>query len=272
MAVRIISAVVGFFILLAFVLIGGLPVEIGAAGLSLIGMYELYTAVSKKLKPVHFVGFAAEIYYVFGFHYAKLCEHTELNLLLIIAAVMLTLVFLVAMHESTNIHDVSITWFGFLYVGVLMYCLALLYKVDRALVWLPLLCAWGSDTFAYFIGINFGKHKMAPVLSPKKSIEGAVGGVVGAGVLVALYCAVFVAMGSDKSLFVLVPIGMVAAAFSQIGDLAASAIKRQTDIKDYGNIMPGHGGILDRFDSVLFTAPTIYILFSVFAKYSGFTR
>lgn len=268
MAVRIISAVVGFFILLFFVFIGGLPVEIGAAGVSLIGMFELYRAVSKKIKPVHFVGFAAELYYVFGFHYAKLSS-AGINLIVIMAAVMLTLVFLVAMHESTNIHDVSITWFGFLYVGVLMYCLALLYKVDRALVWLPLLCAWGSDTFAYFIGINFGKHKMAPVLSPKKSVEGAVGGVVGAGVLVALYCAVFVAMGSDKSLFVLVPIGMVAAAFSQIGDLAASAIKRQTDIKDYGNIMPGHGGILDRFDSVLFTAPTIYILFSVFVGLKG---
>ena len=131
MAVRIISAVVGFFILLAFVLIGGLPVEIGAAGLSLIGMYELYTAVSKKLKPVHFVGFAAEIYYVFGYHYAGL-HSAAINLPVIMAAVMLTLVFLVAMHESTDINDVSITWFGFLYVGVLMYCLVLLYKVDKA--------------------------------------------------------------------------------------------------------------------------------------------
>ncbi|MBQ6553736.1 MAG: phosphatidate cytidylyltransferase [Firmicutes bacterium] len=270
MAVRIISAVVGFFILLAFVLIGGLPVEIGAAGLSLIGMYELYTAVSKKLKPVHFVGFAAEIYYVFGYHYAGL-HSAAINLPVIMAAVMLTLVFLVAMHESTDINDVSITWFGFLYVGVLMYCLVLLYKVDKALVWLPLLCAWGSDTFAYFIGIKFGKHKMAPVLSPKKSVEGAVAGVIGAGVLVAVYCSVFAAMGGNKGIFVLVPIGMVAAAFSQIGDLAASAIKRQTGIKDYGNIMPGHGGVLDRFDSVLFTAPTIYILFAAFARFSGFT-
>ena len=262
MAVRIISAVVGFFILLAFVLIGGLPLDIAAAVLSLIGMYELYKAVSKELKPVHFIGFAAEIYYVFGFHYAEF--ETDINLLVLTAAVVTTLVLLVAMHDKISINDVSITWFGFLYVGVLMYCLVLLYKADKTLVWLPLLCAWGSDTFAYFVGVKFGKHKMAPVLSPKKSIEGAVGGVIGAGVLVAAYCAVLVATGSEKGIFVLVPIGMIAAAFSQIGDLAASAIKRQTGIKDYGKIMPGHGGVLDRFDSVLFTAPTIYVLFSVY--------
>lgn len=270
MAVRIISAVVGFLILLFFVMIGGLPMYVAAAALSMIGMHELYTAVSGKLKPVHFVGFAAELYYVIFGQY----KGGFYNEYAILIAVIVLLVMLVAMHETTDIHDISITVFGFFYVGMLMFCLVKLWAIKRALVWLPLICAWGSDTFAYFVGVRFGRHKMAPVLSPKKSIEGAVGGIVGASVLTVIYSCVCYKLGflekaetigGTAAVFAL--IGAAAAALSQVGDLAASAIKRQMGIKDYGSIMPGHGGILDRFDSVLVTAPTIYILVSVLLNY-----
>ena len=106
-----------------------------------------------------------------------------------------------------------------------------------------------------------GKHKMAPHLSPKKSIEGGIGGIAGAallGVLYALAINKWGNAGADLVRFAI--IGAVGGAASQIGDLAASAIKRNYDIKDYGKLIPGHGGILDRFDSVIFTAPMIYYL------------
>lgn len=277
MLTRIVSAVIGFALLLVFVIIGGIPMEIAMTITSIIGMYELYMAVSKKLKPVHFLGFAAEIYYVFifnrfNFEGALFNGHKVgimwyINQYAVLLAVVVMLIMLVAMYESIDIHDVAITVFGFLYVGVLMYCLVQLHQIKKALIWLPLICAWGSDTCAYFVGVKFGKHKLAPVLSPKKSIEGSIGGIVGAGILVSLYCYIcrrlgLIAYNASEIMFFI--IGSVAAALSQIGDLAASAIKRQMNIKDYGKIMPGHGGILDRFDSVLLTAPTVYILVSSF--------
>ena len=130
----------------------------------------------------------------------------------------------------------------------------------KYLVWLILLSSWGCDTFAYCAGKLFGKHKMTPKLSPKKTVEGAIGGVVGAAVLGFLYGTFF----KNNMIQVINP-GVIsgaacaiAAVISMVGDLAASAIKRNHDIKDYGNLIPGHGGILDRFDSMIFTAPAIY--------------
>ena len=124
------------------------------------------------------------------------------------------------------------------------------------------LCSWGCDTFAYIFGVMFGKHKMAPVLSPKKTIEGAIGGVFGSCLCGFLY-ALFV--GNKISSSVDIRVMFVVVCFfgsfvSMVGDLAASAIKRHMQIKDYGTLIPGHGGVLDRFDSVIFTAPLIWIL------------
>lgn len=262
MAVRIISSIVGVFIFVALFLGGTLTLKIGAAVTSLIGMYELYTAVSKQLKPVHFVGFAAEIWYVF---LMEKCDPL-LNRFMIFTAVIALLVLLVAQHETTSIHDVSITVFGFFYAGMLLYCLVELYLIKPAFIWLPPICAWGSDTFAYFVGVKFGKHKLAPVLSPKKSIEGSIGGVIGSGVLMTLFFFVCVKIGyitDARAIPIYTLMGMAAAAFSQVGDIAASAIKRQMGIKDYGKIMPGHGGVMDRFDSVLITAPVIYMAITI---------
>ena len=133
------------------------------------------------------------------------------------------------------------------------------------LVGLIFISSWGSDTCAYCVGMLIGKHKMAPVLSPKKSVEGGVGGVVGAALLGALYAVVIAkwnpASGHTALMYAL--ICAVGALISMVGDLAASAIKRNKEIKDYGRLIPGHGGILDRFDSVIFTAPFIYFLANV---------
>ena len=160
--------------------------------------------------------------------------------------------------------EVMTAFFGIVYVAV---SLSFIYqtrnlKDGQFYVWLIFICSWGCDTMAYVAGRLFGRHKMAPVLSPKKTIEGAVGGVAGAALLGAIYAAAigrFLASGGSRVLtFAL--ISAVGALVSMTGDLAASAIKRNKDIKDYGNLIPGHGGILDRFDSVIITAPIIYIL------------
>ena len=130
------------------------------------------------------------------------------------------------------------------------------------LVWLIFLSSWECDTCAYCVGMLFGKHKMSPRLSPKKSVEGAVGGVVGAALLGAIYAAAISGRMTGEANHVLsfAVICAVGGLISMVGDLAASAIKRNHDIKDYGKLIPGHGGILDRFDSVIFISPVIYYL------------
>ena len=138
------------------------------------------------------------------------------------------------------------------------------------LVLLPLVAAWGSDTFAYFVGVRFGRHKLAPVISPKKTIEGSVGGVAGAAALTVVVVMLFNRHSAiDLPYWVAAIIGACGAVVGQLGDLSFSIIKRQTGIKDYGKIFPGHGGVLDRFDSVIFVAPVVELLLRVLSENAG---
>ena len=131
------------------------------------------------------------------------------------------------------------------------------------MIWLAIFAAWGTDTFAYLVGMRFGKHKLSKI-SPKKSIEGAIGGIVGAVVLVLLYTVI---MNNSYDLgysYIYVTIStIILSIIGQIGDFAASSIKRYVDVKDYSNLIPGHGGMLDRIDSLMFIAPFAYALFSI---------
>ena len=133
---------------------------------------------------------------------------------------------------------------------------------DMIMTFLIIITASGSDMSAYFVGVNLGKHKLAPVLSPKKSVEGAVGGVLGATILNMVFALALCAFDlfELKYIWIFALIGAVGSVISQIGDLAASAIKRSFDIKDYGNVIPGHGGAMDRLDSILVVAPIIYMM------------
>lgn len=170
-------------------------------------------------------------------------------------------------------HQVTAAFFSFFYGPVCLSFIYLTRELGRNMtgsgkpagfyiVWLIFLSSWGCDTCAYCVGMLFGKHKMSPVLSPKKSVEGAVGGVFGAAALGALYgYAVKDRLGGDGKLMAFFAlICGVGALISMVGDLAASAVKRNADIKDYGRLIPGHGGVMDRFDSVIFTAPVIYFM------------
>lgn len=162
--------------------------------------------------------------------------------------------------------EVMAACFSFLYGPVMLSSLYLVregFTAGNYLVWFVFLCSWGSDTCAYAVGVLFGKHKMTPKLSPKKSVEGAIGGIAGAALLFALYVYLveqyFGAAQFGLSIPAAMALGGVGALVSMVGDLAASAFKRDYGIKDYGKLIPGHGGIMDRFDSVIIAAPLIFI-------------
>ncbi|NCE64252.1 phosphatidate cytidylyltransferase [Pseudoflavonifractor sp. 524-17] len=131
----------------------------------------------------------------------------------------------------------------------------------RYLIVLPFAAAFASDAFALFAGMRFGKRKLAPELSPKKTVEGAFGGFVGSSFTLLLYGVVVYQFGAQVENYAMLTLyGMMGSVISQFGDLAFSYIKREYGIKDYGNILPGHGGVLDRFDSVIFCAPLMELL------------
>lgn len=151
--------------------------------------------------------------------------------------------------------DTAVTFAGTLYLGLIIY-FYLLSTLQDGWIWLlfMLVCTWSSDTMAYFVGRRFGARRLAPSLSPGKTLEGALGGVLGS-VLAAAVVLFFHRQLSPAPVLLL---GVLVAFAAQAGDLVESAIKRQAGIKDAGSLIPGHGGILDRFDSMLFTAPLVY--------------
>ena len=157
--------------------------------------------------------------------------------------------------------QIAFAVFSFLYAPVMLSFIDFIRMGENGIymVWFILICSWGSDTCAYCVGKLFGKKKIFPVLSPKKSLEGCIGGVLGAALIGFVY-SWFVMVRKPENLVVVVFICALGAVVSMVGDLAASAIKRNKGIKDYGKLIPGHGGIMDRFDSVIVTAPLIYFL------------
>ena len=270
--VRLRSSIILMAILIFFMVFGGLPLFLALAAITFIGMMEYYKAVG-----IEKTGLAIAAYVLCALFLA-LTWLTTMDWGIVSAAVwpemwtlayvMLSLSVLFAVYVLTfpkfNDKQMVYAFFGLIYVAV---ALSYIYKTrimdDGAyLVWLIFLCSWGSDLSAYSFGMLFGKHKLTPILSPKKSVEGAVGGVVGAAILGTVYALIFkdhLTEFSNPVLFVAI-LCAVGSVIAQIGDLAASAIKRNHDIKDYGTLIPGHGGILDRFDSVIFTAPIVYYL------------
>ena len=263
---RLLSGIVLVIIALATIIPGGIVLFATLAAISLIGMQELYKAMrvhENQAGSLEIMGYAgAMVYYL-----TLLLDREEFSLIAIFFALVLIMSVYVFTYPKYHADQIMAAMFGVIYVAVM---LSYIYKTRNLeggawLVGLIFISSWGSDTCAYCVGMLIGKHKMAPVLSPKKSVEGGVGGVVGAALLGALYAVVIAkwnpASGHTALMYAL--ICAVGALISMVGDLAASAIKRNKEIKDYGRLIPGHGGILDRFDSVIFTAPFIYFLANV---------
>lgn len=253
---RLLSGIVLVAVALLTIISGGYVLFFTLLGISLIGMQELYKVM--KVREDHFnaleiAGYlGAVIYYVL-----MSLDFEKYGMMGVIISFMMFMFVYVFTYPKFKADQVMPAFFGVVYVAVMLSFIYLTrnFPDGKFLVWLIFLCSWGCDTCAYCVGMLIGKHKMAPVLSPKKSVEGAVGGVAGAALLGVIYAAA--TQGPMLEYAVICAIG---ALISMVGDLAASAIKRNQGIKDYGKLIPGHGGILDRFDSVIFTAPVIYFL------------
>ena len=256
---RLLSGIVLVILALITIISGNLVLFCTLLGISLIGMQELYRAMGvreDRFNALELAGYGGAVIFYLTILLGQ-PKYEMIALLFGLVGIMCVYVFAYPKYRA---EQVMAAFFGIVYVAVMLSYIYQTRNLEdgKFIVWLIFICSWGSDTCAYCVGMLIGKHKMAPVLSPKKSVEGGVGGVVGAALIGAVYAA---AVHSDIAMYAV--IGAVGALISMIGDLAASAIKRNREIKDYGTLIPGHGGILDRFDSVIFTAPCIYFLAAV---------
>ena len=255
---RLISGIL-LLIAAVFLLFQGGPMLFAASlAISLVGLFEVYRVLKIEKELPGIVGYLAVVVYYLTVWFGWM----DYAFLLAIAYLMILMSIYVFTFPKYCTEHITNAFFGVFYVGILFsYVYQIRSMPDGAvLVWLILLSSWGCDTCAYCVGVLFGKHKLAPKLSPKKSIEGAVGGTAGSALLGLIF-----GMLMKQYMNEIAQPGLVCACacaigavISQIGDLAASAIKRNHEIKDYGKLIPGHGGIMDRFDSMIYTAPAVY--------------
>ncbi len=264
MKARVLFGVVGFiFVLLALYVFPPVVLAIALSTLASVATYELITP-TKLVKNIIVQNIATTAALAFSIFHAigSVFFEQKIWLMLVAAVVVLTIIALFAAllrhHDTVTFPEITTAFFAAIVVPAMMLSLWRIFSMTggKFLVLMPLVAAWGSDTCALFAGMAFGKHKLAPVISPKKTVEGAVGGVVGAVLLMLLVAFIFNTRAGLEIHYISAAIlGAVGAVFGQIGDLSFSIIKRQTGIKDYGHLFPGHGGVLDRFDSVVFVAP-----------------
>ncbi len=275
---RILVAVVGVPLLLAVLVAApDWATAILVSLLSIVGAHELLTAVCGVDKTRRWFWVSATmgvalVWMVYG--QAPQFMGTSMETVSIFFCFVLTALvvgaFMLAVAEYGGAHTMSFTDIcavlvaGFVIPGALSCLLRLRLLPDgNGLVMIPLVAAFCSDTMALFAGMACGKHKLSPKVSPKKTVEGAIGGLLG-GMLGMLIFRVIFQLCTLRPLNILwcLLLGLLGAAMGQLGDLSFSLIKRQYGIKDYGRLLPGHGGVLDRFDSVIFTAPIVWIIMS----------
>ena len=262
---RITSGLLGFPLVLIILLIGNkYIVDIALAIIALLAMNEYFNAVQKVSNPVRWVGYLS----CFSIALIHLVPAEALTMVVTLSVPTILLILfaqVIATEMRTTFKDIAYTFLGIFYVVFFMIFVALIDGMQngKILIWYAIIAAWGTDIFAYFIGKHFGKHKFSKV-SPKKSIEGCIAGTVGAILLMLLYTYVANTFwGMNYSYGFIAMIGLILSLIGQIGDFAASSVKRYVDIKDYSNLIPGHGGMLDRIDSLIFLAPFAYALFTL---------
>jgi len=252
MWIRTLSSIIALPLLFGVVFLGGSYIAISGLIITLMGLYEFYMAFrNHTVNPISWIGYLGTIaLYAFTWQWSS---NLALSMSVFIFVLMLLLRYLFG--SEVKLEDISITILGVLYVSFNLLHIVRIAQVDHGFyIWYVFLIAWGTDTCAYFIGYLFGKRKLWEEISPKKTIAGAVGGIVGCMVLCVAYAYIF----KQEFVYFAVLLGFVGSIISQLGDLTASKIKRSVNIKDYGKIMPGHGGVLDRFDSIILTAPLVY--------------
>ena len=257
---RLLSGIVLVAAALVLIITGREVLLVSTCVISWICMYDLYLVYKMERPAAAAAGYLAAVVFYTDLYFSWIPD----TMVFVLGLMIVLLGIYVFSYPKYHASQIMAVFFGVFYVAVMLSCIYQVRMMAQGayIVWLIFLCSWGCDTCAYCVGVKFGRHKMSPVLSPKKSVEGAVGGLAGTFLLTVIYCMVFrPQMGiTSARVFLLAAISTVGGVISMIGDLTASAIKRNYEIKDYGTLIPGHGGILDRFDSVIFTAPVIYYL------------
>ena len=264
---RLISGILLLTFTFVTMFFGGQLLLITLFMISLIGLYELYKVMKFENTPLACVGYLGAFAWYLNIDTKPnaILDIKVPELMIFSIVVVAALLVFVVKYPKYSANQLFSTIFGIFYIPVMI---SFIFKTretiafGRWLAWMVYVSSWGSDTCAYAVGRLFGRHKLAPNLSPKKSVEGSVGGIIGSaliGVIFGLIMSNFTGK-SENLIIIFAVIGGLGSVISQIGDLAASGIKRNYDIKDYGHLIPGHGGILDRYDSIIITAPIVYFL------------
>lgn len=264
LAKRIITSIFGIIFIGLILFLDGWFFVISVLLFAWLCMHEFYTAFNNiKYKPQKWLGYTL-IALVFYF----LFMHNEDMVTIVIPIGVLAGLTVPIFFQSINPLDISITTLGFVYPGLAFGFVIFLKRYispagDYLLIY-TFIATWSADIFAYFIGTKFGKRKLCPNISPKKTVEGSFGALLGS-VLISFFTGWILnrIYGNPIPIYHYIFMGFLAGIFAQLGDISASVIKRYCDIKDFGHIMPGHGGMLDRLDSFLFTAPVIYLYYLV---------
>ena len=271
MKTRIITAIVAIAIFVPICVFSDYIVfPIAMAVLSAVGVYEMAKCLGlqKHLALTIPMYIIACVLPISRFLLLRQSHFFMVAMIAIFFMLMYSLSYVMLRKNIDKISDI-ITLYGlFVYiVGCFSSIVCVRYMASGKYIYLLVfLGAWVCDTFAYFTGRFLGKHKLIPEISPKKTVEGSIGGIVFTVGAFALYGFIINSVYADKvyiSYVLLIILGLASSVISQIGDLVASAIKRQYDLKDYGKLFPGHGGVLDRFDSVMLVAPVTYIVFLI---------
>ena len=263
---RVSSALLGLPLVIVVLLLGNkYVIDVVMSIVAIISLQEYFNAFS-KYKPIKWIAYliAGLICFIHLIPEGQIFTYIGLS---IPAIIVILFIQLVIKDLKISIIDIMITLFGIFYVVLFIMFIPLLAGVEngKILIWYSMICAWGSDTFAYIAGCTFkmGKHKFSKI-SPKKSIEGCIAGLIGGVVLSLLYTlCIDKFTGFEISYVKVLIVSFVLSIIGQFGDFAASSIKRFVDIKDYSNLIPGHGGLLDRIDSLIFIAPFAYILLTI---------
>lgn len=265
---RVLTAAIGLP-LIVLLLFCPTPVVIGMVmAAALIGMHEFYGAVGlAQYKLLCGMGYLATVLIPLGAYFSL-----DTALALVYIYIVLLFVMMLGAHRKLTFQHLALLVMALIYIPYFLSHIIYIRRLElgNIYIWLVFLGAFMTDSCAYFTGKAIGGRKLCPNISPKKTVAGAIGGVIGCGLSFILFgvivnlCFPSALGGSRLNLWLLFLLGLIAAVVSEIGDLVASIIKRQYNIKDFGTLLPGHGGILDRCDSIILVAPTIFLFLMKF--------
>jgi phosphatidate cytidylyltransferase len=275
MKARVVSACAAILLLAVIVYLGETAIGLAVFVLAAAGVREFNGALEKAgFKPVYVLSYLSclPVLYlaVAGLMPWQVIammdgKYSDAAALCLFVLVVLASCFVMFSGGRYKIADAAVTLTGIFYVVCMLSFVTLTRSMDKGYlyIWFIFIGAWATDTFAFFTGITIGKTKIVPSISPKKTLEGCIGGVLGCMLAMVVFGRCF-----NDALQIpvahLAVLGFICGVISQLSDWSASAVKRAAGLKDYGNIMPGHGGVLDRLDSILFTAPAVYFYINIF--------